>query len=192
MSVPADRSDTGVIAPTWQVVVDMPVFPDGKDAGKPVGWLSLNNLPKSLRDQIRKNKAAKLWRVAAYNALVKARVPQHLGRISVTIELRFTTRQTRRNAANYELTIKPVIDALGPLNVYHRRKNTGRGAKNTVVKTATDPTEMVVELGRDVVPDDDTRYLIRPGEPLIGEPLGRGSRVTGQVILTIRQIPPEQ
>lgn len=178
MSAPASRPDPAAVDQTWQVVVNMPVFEEGRKAGQPVGWLGLNTLPRSVSEKIAKDKAAKLWRRAAYAAIVKARVPQRLGRISVGVELRFTETREERNAANFEPTIKPVIDALGPQRVYPSKDKNGK-------------EYLVAELGREVVNGDDARYLLRPGEPVIGEPLGRKSRVRGQIVLTIRHTPAE-
>lgn len=180
MTRPASRPATVDTDPSagkvWTVVVDMPVFGDGKKVGQPVGWQSLNNVPQSRLASINWGKAKKQWRLAAYNAIVAAGIPQRLGRIQVGIELRFTETRADRNSENYEQTIKPVIDALAKGAVYN---TTYRGKP-----------KLVVALGRHVVEGDDPRYLVR-GHPTIGKPLGRKSPVRGQVILTIKQIPTE-
>lgn len=178
MTRPASRPDTADTATdrVWTVVVDMPVFADGKKFGQPVGWQSLNNLPSGVKGGIEWSKAKKQWRLAAYNAIVAAGVPQRLGRIQVGIELRFTETREDRNSENFEYTIKPVIDALAVQKV------------NTRVYRGK--PKLVVELGRHVVEGDDPRYLVR-GHPTIGKPLGRKSPIRGQVILTIKQIPTE-
>ncbi len=178
MSDPADRPTPTTIDREWRVVVGMPVFGDGAKAGRPVGWQSLNKLPTGVRQKIEWDKAKKLWRAAAYIAINAAGVPQHLGRIEVDVELRFTTSQAARNFTNFEYSIKPVIDALGPLESYTR----------TIRVKGQLREQLVVNPGRHIVDGDDERYVIR-GRTTIGEPLGRNSRHQGQIILTIRQLP---
>ncbi len=174
MTTPADPTDDR----TWTVVVNMPVWGGrGKNAWTPVGWQSLNNLPDNRFAKMKWSKAKKRWRVAAYSAIVNARVPQHLGRIEVDIELRFTTNQTSRNAENFEQTIKPVIDALGQQRIYN------------VTDKKTGKEKQVIEVGWNVVDGDDERYLVRAGRVRIGPKLERGHKAAGQVILTIRRIP---
>jgi hypothetical protein len=177
MTETASRPDPAATDRTWTVVVNMPVHGTGKKAGQPVGWQSLNNLPSGVPDKIWWDKAKKAWRLAAYSAIVNAGVPQHLGRIEVGIELRFTETRDDRNAENFEYTIKPIIDALTKQRTY-----------TVVIKNKP---KLVIELGRHIVPGDDERYLVRAGRVTIGPPLGRKSKVRGQVILTIRQLPQE-
>lgn len=155
--------------PGWRVEVTMPVF----GVGVPVGWQSLNKLPTTVRDKIRWDAARREWRQAAYAAIITAQVPRNLGRISATIELRFPDR-TVRDPANFEPTIKPVIDAFGPQRVRRspqKKKDFG----------------IVVELGRGVIPGDDPRYLTRPN-PIIGPPLGRQNPIKGVIIVHVQQL----
>jgi hypothetical protein len=152
----------------------MPVWESGKKAGEPVGWLSLNRLPTTRWQKVAFDKVRGLWRTGAYSALVVARVPRGLARAEVAVELRFTDR-TVRDPSNYELTIKPVIDALGPQRIYESKaKKKDHG--------------IVVEHGRGVIPGDDPRYLVRPNTT-VGEPLGRTNPIKGIVTLTIRPLP---
>ncbi len=162
--------------PVWRVVVNMPLFGDGKRAGQPVGWHSLNNLPASTAEKILYSKAKKQWRLATYAALQSARVPKHLGRIAVDIELRFPEQRDDRNSENFGLSIKPVIDALGKTEI---KRTTYRGKPR-----------LVVNVGWEVVESDAPRFMVQ-SHPTIGEPLGRNSKVRGQIILTIRQLPQE-
>ncbi len=175
----------------WRVEVHMPVFSKGKFEGWPVGWQSLNRLPSGVRTAGRlKNggppgtlgnvdwdQARSDWRTAAYVAVIAAKVPQHLGRIECQIELRFPDKK-ERDPGNFEPTVKPCIDALGPYRHYRsKRKKSDFG--------------IVVELGRNIIVTDAPRCLVRPNAT-IGEPLGRDNPIKGIVTMTIRQLPIEE
>lgn len=156
----------------WTVVVNMPCWESGKKKGQPVGWLNMNEG----RHKMTAWRMSKAWRKAAFDALTIARLPRGLPRVRIQFELRFTTKQTARNAANYELTIKPVEDAAGPKKVKIRRDPRTGGKKP------------VVEWGVGLVAGDDKRYIDRP-EVIIGPPLGRDHKSKGQVILHITPLP---
>lgn len=154
----------------WTVVVNMPLWETGKDAGKPAGWLNLNTMRKM--HWSKQAKLARLWRRASYNALNRARLPQ-LPRVRVQLELRCQTHRRRDTAQNYWGTFKPVIDALQP----------------TKQVPGKEP-----ELGVGVIPEDHKDYLDLP-EPREGPTLGRGFTVkgmpvNGQVIMHIYPLPP--
>lgn len=181
MTAPADRSAATALAEDdgWiRVEVPMPVFEDGARQWQPVGWLSLNNLPKRARDRIRWDQAKALWRRAAYNALRKARVPTGLNRIEVRVQFRFA-EESGQEPPNYEPTVKPIIDALQKQKQYPQR-------------TRRDGTRLVIELGVGVVPTDGRQHVTRGPEMPVGEPLGKHSRVQGMVIVYIRPIPMEE
>ena len=157
---------------SWRVEVPMPVHVDGRLAGKPVGWLNLNDLGVGSRAALARWKAKKAWRVAATDALRRARVPQGLARIGLTVEFRFRDR-IRRDPGNYELTVKPVVDALQP-QVTGMRRN-----------PRTKVLAPFVDHGHGVIPGDDPRYLVRGEELAVGVPLGRKNPVQGMVVLHI-------
>jgi hypothetical protein len=167
----------------------MPVFSEGKFEGFPVGWQSLNRLPSGVRSRGRRgdpppavlgkvdwDQARKDWRTAAYVALLEAKVPRHLGRIELQIEMRFPDR-AHRDTGNFEPTLKPIIDALGGKRLYRSKATT----KNYGI---------VYEPGREIIPDDTPRCLVRTNAT-IGEPLGRNNPIKGIVVLTIRRLPME-
>lgn len=174
----------------WRVEVHMPVFSRGKFEGFPVGWQSLNRLPSGVRSRGRRgdpppsnlgkvewDQARKDWRLAAYLALIDAKVPRGLGRIELQIEMRFPDR-AHRDTGNFEPTLKPIIDALGGKRLYrNERKKTDYG--------------IVYEPGREIIADDTPRHLVRTNAT-IGEPLGRTNPIKGIVVLTIRQLPAEE
>jgi hypothetical protein len=178
MTVPARRPAPAPVAEGWRVPIDMPVHDSGRNRGKPVGWLSLNNVAGGAAGAIARWRASKAWRAAAYNALTKAMVPVGLGRVYIEVELRFPDR-LHRDPANFEPTVKPCIDSLQSMRRYVRKHP----------KTGRD--ELVIELGRGVVPGDDPRYVVRGPELPVGEPLGRANPIKGMVILHIRPLPPE-
>jgi hypothetical protein len=154
----------------WKVDIDMPL---GRN-WKPVGWLTTNN-----SRTIHWSKHARIaaaWRRAAYNAYLSG-VPAGLGRVRFACQLVFTDR-TRRDLANFEPTIKAIVDALQPQRQYHRKKKDGS-------------TELVIEVGVGAIPDDTAEFLERAPEMPVGEPLGRTSPVKGRVVVFITQLPPD-
>lgn len=178
MTAPVDRrAPTAADEDGWlRVEILMPVFDAGKRAWKPVGWLSMNNLPSTATEKIWWDKAKAAWRRAAYNAYLKAHVPVDCGRIEVRIEFRFT-EERGQEPSNYELTVKPIIDALQPLKQYRQRTKTGH--------------RLVIELGVGVIPRDDQRHLVRGPELPKGPPLGKKNRIKGMVIVHIKPLPAE-
>lgn len=176
MSTTASQPTPALPTADWRVEIPMPVLSAGRKAGQSAGWLSLNRLPTSVAAKIVWDQAKKDWRLASFMALVVANVPRNLDRIEVTVELRFPDRKIR-DTGNYEPTLKPIIDALGPQRVYRSanvKKDHG----------------LVVEIGRGIIPSDDPRHLIRP-HAFIGEPLGRSNPIKGVVVLHIRNLTPE-
>lgn len=175
-AVPAFRPAPSLLAEGWRVEIPMPVFPDGKDRGKPVGWLNLNAIGTGARGAIKINKAKKQWRIAAALAYKKHRVPQNLGAIYVLVGFRFSDRR-HRDPSNYELTIKPVIDALQP-------QKSGIRYNPALKKQAP-----FVDHGWGVVPGDDPRFVTRGPELQVGDPLGTKNPVKGMVIVHIFPMP---
>lgn len=166
------------IAEGWRVEIPMPLFFDGRDRGKPVGWLNLNSTGGGVRADIRANKVKKTWRLAARDAYRQHRVPQGLDRIYVQIELRFPTRNKNRNISNYEWTFKPIIDAL-------QVERTKMGW-NPVKKRK----EPMVDYGHGVILDDSEQYLVRGPYLPEGEPLGTKSPIKGMAVVYITPMPP--
>lgn len=178
MTRPATQADPTVLGEDWiRVEIPMPVFDDGPRQWQPVGWLNSNNLPDTVRKKIIWDEAKALWRRAAYNAYVRARVPTGVDRIEVRIEFRFLENHDQE-PSNYEFTVKPIIDALQPLKSYPQKKRKGG-------------TRLVIELGAGVIPRDSQRHLVRGPELPVGAPLGKNSRVKGMVIVHIRPLPVE-
>ncbi len=162
----------------WTVVVDMPTFSEGRQSGKPVGWRSTNKLHRNVGEKIRFDAAGRAWRIAAYQALVLAGVPQHLGFIEYDVTVRYAhgDRQVPRDVENLELTLKPVVDALGRQRIYRsaaKKRDYG----------------IVVELGREIVEEDSPKFVRRTGVT-IGSRLPKGDPSHGKVILTIRKAAP--
>lgn len=169
----ATAAETGLDA-LWHVEIPLPVGAD---------WMSLNKPARHKGEQIKRNQLKKNLRKIAFDALTEARVQQELGRVRVLVELRFVDRRTR-DVSNFEPTVKPIIDALQPTRRYTRMNKKKIG--NRIVEVP----ERVTEWGRGVVEGDDRRYLDRP-EPVIGEPIGRGTGRKGVVILHITPLVPE-
>ncbi len=162
---------------TWTVEVPLPIGAE---------WISLNRPPRHKYEQIKANDLKKTLRRLACEAIQAAGVPPGLGRIRVQVELRFVDRRVR-DAANFEPTIKPIIDAVQPASSYQRTSKTRIGTRTVPV------TETVNLVGAGLVAGDDRRYLERP-EPTIGEPIGRGTGRNGIVVLHITALnpPPHQ
>lgn len=166
-------SAAGTQAGTWRVEVPLPIG---------AKWISLNRPPVHRFEQMRHNALRRNLRRLAADAIRDAGVPEGLGRVRVQVELRFIDRRIR-DAANFEPTIKPIIDALQPTRRYERTTSTRFGRR--IVRGV----ETVTEHGAGVVPGDDRRYLERP-EPTIGEPIGRGTGRAGIVVLHITALNP--
>lgn len=181
MSAPARRPAPATIAEGWRIEIPMPDH--GPDAparlrGKPVGWLNLNKLTGGVRANQDRWWAKKAWRLAAYLAYQQARLPRGLPCVYIEVEFRFPDR-THRDPSNYELTVKPIIDALQPEK---------SGVRYNPAKKRRLP---FVDKGWGVIPGDDPRYVVRGPELAIGEPLGRTNPVKGMVILHIKPFPME-
>lgn len=189
MTAPARPPAPVALAEGWTVTIDMPVRDFGRraDQGKPVGWLTLNRPPVSVRDKIDKDRIGDAWQRAAYRALERRRIPRDLGRIYLTVQYRFTERHGQE-PSNFESTLKHVIDALRPTKtrVQKTRVSQGRGRPPLWVP------KQVVEAGWGVIVDDKPEYLVRGPELPPGPYLGRNSPVKGQIILHIQPFPPEE
>lgn len=107
-----------------------------------------------------KAKLVKAWRAETVARARAAGLPTGLGRVRIDILLRFTTKH-RRDALNYEPTIKGVIDGLC-------RDKTHVNKKGDLVKAP----------GYGLIWDDEPTYLDGPfpriGEPVDGERYPRG------------------
>jgi hypothetical protein len=159
---------------TWRVEIPLPVGAD---------WISLNKPSRHKYDDMKRNALRQNLRRLTFEALRDAGVQQELGRIRVQVELRFVDRRIR-DVSNFEPTLKPMIDALQPTRRYTRTTKKKIGNRTVLAK------EQVVEWGWGVIAGDDRRYLERP-EPVIGEPLGRGTGRKGIVIFHITALVPE-
>jgi hypothetical protein len=157
----------------------MPVHHEGPDAGQLVGWLSLNKLPVGAKAHARHWRARRAWRLAGKLAYQRARLPRGLDRVYVEVEFRFARRQRRLNPSNFELTVKPIIDALQP-EVTGMRRN-----------PKTKKLVPFVDYGWGVIPEDTQQHVVRGPEMAIGEPLGPKNPIKGMVILHIKPLPPE-
>ncbi len=169
MSAPAAATGTS----TWTVEVPLPVGAD---------WMSLNRPPRHMGEQIKRNALKKNLRRLTFEALRDARIPQELGRVRILVEMRFVDRRVR-DVSNFEPTIKPMIDAFQPTRRYVRT------TKKKIGGQTVEGQEQVTEWGWGVVEGDDRRYLERP-EPIIGEPIGRGTGRKGIVIFHITALEP--
>lgn len=155
-------STLGVSAPSttprqWRIIIPTP----------PDGFLSLNKVNRGHWSVSRR--IARAWRTAAYQAAQIHRLPTGLARVRAEVVLRFADRRVR-DAGNYEATVKPIIDGLGPRRVYNRAG------------------KIIVELGYGLIPGDDARYLDKPAT-VIGEPIKRApGGPAGWVELTITDL----
>lgn len=165
-------TETGV--GTWRVEIPLPIGAD---------WISLNRPSQHKYDEIKRKALCKNLRRLTFEALSAANVQQELGRVRVQVELRFVDRRTR-DVSNFEPTLKPMIDALQPTRRYKRVTKKKIGNRTVPVE------ELVTEWGWGVVAGDDQRYLERP-EPIIGEPIGRGTGRKGIVIFHITALMPD-
>lgn len=163
--------------PAVRVEIPMPVFAAGKRAGEPVGWLAINQKPKTVADSIVWNAAVSCWRVAARDGYRRARVPK-LGRVYVTFTVRYaakTSKSHRHDAPNLEFTYKPVVDALQPQRVEMReavKKVRGRTIRTKVP---------VIHYGWGVIANDNAAGLVRGGQ-WIGDDLDRDSPYGGMIV----------
>jgi hypothetical protein len=170
--VSAPAADTGVTT-SWTVEIPLPVGAD---------WMSLNRPARHTGEQVKRNALKKNLRRLTFEALRDARIPQELGRVRVLVELRFVDRRVR-DVSNFEPTLKPMIDALQPTRRYVRTTKKKLGGQTVTGE------EQVTEWGWGVVEGDDRRYLERP-EPIIGEPIGRGTGRKGVVVFHITALEP--
>lgn len=163
----------------WVVSIDMPRFEKGKHRGELVGWLSANTTASTKWGRIEQTEIRRLWRQAAWKQYERLRLPKNLGRIFVLVQFQFVDH-TKRDSPNYELTVKPCIDALQPDRVDVRKKKNRAGGYTLTT---------VHHLGWGVVPDDNDEWVVRgPQQPKL-EPLGRGNPVGGRVVLHIFPFP---
>lgn len=137
-------STLGVSAPSttpqqWRIIIPTP----------PEGFLSLNKVNRGHWSVSRR--IARAWRTAAYQAAQIHRLPTGLARVRIEVVLRFPDRRLR-DASNYESTVKPIVDGLGPRRVYRDKHG-----------------KLHVDLGYGLIPGDDARYLDKPAT-VIGEP----------------------
>lgn len=164
----------------WVVPIDMPVFPDGKDAGQPVGWLTSNNThTESKWAGIGVSTRRKLWRIAAYQSYLRHRLPPGVGRIYITFQWQFVNG-SHPDLINLDQTTKPVIDALQPQKVRTRQKRR---------KNGTTSTEMVVDLGVGLIPNDNHQWVVAGGQLPLLPYLGPGAGIGGRVVVTIIPFP---
>lgn len=170
MTAPAT---TGKDCRTWRVEVPLPIGAD---------WISLNKPPRHLGEKVKRDQLKKNLRRLACDAIRAAGVPEGLGRIRVQVELCFVDARIR-DASNFEPTVKPIIDAVQPTRHYKRNVTKRSGNRKVPVE------EKVTEWGAGLVQGDDRRYLERP-EPIIGEPIGRGTGRKGIVVLHITALQP--
>lgn len=157
-------------APSWTVAIDMPVWPSGKDTGRPVGWLTTNNSKsESRRGGIIQTRRRKLWREKTYATYVLRRLPRNVGRVHLTFAYAFVNG-VHPESSNLGPTTKPIIDALQPYRTEIRKG------------------EPVVFEGIGMIPDDNDNWVvIGPQQPLLPY-LGAGSRVGGRVVVTITSL----
>ncbi len=172
-SEPAASPTTAALADAFRVEVPMPVWPTGRDRGRPVGWISAND---RVHNMVR-HRATQAWGTAAYHAFMGAKLPTGLPRIHVAWQYRFADARKRDGGENLGLTIKPILDALTPQTVKHVKDRHGR-------------LKMEVHLGVGVVADDDPAHLVRGQELEFGPPLGRSHPARGIVVVYITPLPP--
>lgn len=152
-------------ADCWTVAIDMPVYEDGRDKGRPVGWITTNDRSASKAGGMHEAKRRKLWRQKAYATYLLHRLPKNVGRIHITFQYAFVNN-VRPDESNLPPTTKPIIDALMPYRTEIRK---GKPVKHE---------------GVGMIRDDKHDVVIGAQQPLAPF-LGRGSRVGGRVIVTI-------
>lgn len=137
--------------PLWRVEIPMPALTCRHrgcvvscGAGSPAGWSDMNTTSRGgVRASIKGTQVKAAWRRAAYTAFTAARIPPQ-----DRVYLQFQTRGWKGDAHNLGLTVKPVVDALGPMRVQYP------------VDPRTDQVREVVYWGAGVVPDDTDRYVL--------------------------------
>ncbi len=164
----------------WTVAVDMPRFEDGKKVGQLTGWLDSNNPPTTTRQRIEHGEIRRLWRQAAKVAYARARLPRNLDRIFLLVQFQFADARPR-DQANFEPTLKPVIDALQRERIVVVRK--------TNPKTGRVTLDTQTHLGWGVIPNDGDEHLVRGQQQPKLPPLGKHSTVGGRVVLHIIPFP---
>ncbi len=170
MSNPALRMTPREGAESWTVSIDMPVWPSGKDRGRPVGWITSNNShTESKVGGIVQTKKRQLWREKAYAEFLRHRVPKYVGRVQLTFTWVFVNGR-HPETHNPDGTRKPIIDALTP---YRTEMRKGKPVHFKGVGT---------------IPDDNDRWVVIGPQQPIPPYLGAGSRIGGRVIVTITPI----
>ncbi|MEV0646043.1 hypothetical protein AB0I28_12335 [Phytomonospora sp. NPDC050363] len=122
-----------------------------------------------------KARRTKAWRSSAFLLARVNHLPQGLERIRVDAVLYFTTARDR-DTSNYELTLKPIVDALGP-------------DKSRVSKDKQGRLKRVEAPGWGVIPNDTPKHLSGPHIVLDEIPLGDVLSF-GKVQLTITDLTP--
>lgn len=150
----------------WTVQIDMPVFPGGRNVGKPVSWITTNDRPASKNGGLAEAKRRKLWRQKAYATYLLAKLPKDIGRIHVTFQYGFVNG-THPDLTNLGPTEKPLIDALLPYRTEIRKG------------------KEVTHEGVGMIHNDKFPWVVHgPDQPLLPY-LGHTSRIRGRVAITI-------
>lgn len=141
-------------APRWPLVIPAPC--DWANSNQRQHWAA-------------KARLVKQWRAETVNRARAAGLPTGLGRVRIDVMLRFTTRH-RRDALNYEPTIKGVVDGL-----CRDKTRINRDGKE------------VHAPGYGLIWDDEPTYLDGPF-PRIGEPVDSRQYPRGVMQLMITSL----
>lgn len=113
--------------------------------------------------------AVKAWREASFLYATQARLPKHLARIRIDVELHFTDARERDPHNFHRYVVKPTVDGL----CRPRTVNGKHGVR--------------VEPGYEVVDDDSPRFLEGP-YITVGEKVAKAQYPLGLAVVTITEL----
>lgn len=128
----------------------------------PDKWLSANDR----RHRYGQAAVVRTWRQAAFTYARKAQLPRGLARVRIDAVLHFPTRRGR-DEANYQSTLKPIVDGLGP----DRTRITTAGKK-------------IFAPGWGLITDDTPEHLDGPHLAISPHPVA----APGYVVVTITDL----
>lgn len=168
---------------SWTVAIDMPVWEKGREAGKPVGWMTSNRTSEANNQWagMELSEARRLWRQAAYKQYMLPRHRQirlRFGsgcRVHLTFQWAFVNG-THPDISNLPDTTKPIIDALQPDKTVMRKKKR-RGGGFTY--------DTVHHIGIGIIPDDNHKWVVLGAQQPLLPYLGRAPGIGGRVLMTI-------
>lgn len=113
--------------------------------------------------------AVKEWRAASFLYATQARLPKHLARVRIDVELHFTDARERDSHNYHRYVVKPCVDGM-----CRPRKVNGKSGVR-------------VEPGYELVDDDSPRFVDGP-HITIGEKVTKAQYPLGLAVVTITDL----